>query len=125
MANLTPLSKKSTAILEMIASGWSYAQIVDGHPDLTYLDIFGAAREALELARSQGDGYPGRLARIREQYPRAYEPWAADEESRLLDMSQEGRTPEEIARELGRQPSAIRSRLVRLGAIIEVAERTV
>ena len=58
--------------------------------------------------------YNERLAAIRQQHPRAYEPWAPDEEARLLSMHKGDETIKTIARELQRQPSAIQSRLRRL-----------
>lgn len=47
------LSSKSAAILGLIARGHSYEQILVAHPDYTYLDIFGAAQEALDLVPSR------------------------------------------------------------------------
>ena len=58
--------------------------------------------------------YNERLAAIRQQHPRAYEPWVSDEEARLLSMHKGGETIKTIAAELRRRPSAIRSRLRRL-----------
>ena len=58
--------------------------------------------------------YNERLAAIRQQHPRAYEPWVPDEEARLLSMHKGGETIKTIAAELRRRPSAIRSRLRRL-----------
>ena len=43
------LSEQSAAILELIAAGHSYEQILARLPDLTYPDIFASAREALAL----------------------------------------------------------------------------
>src|SRR5688500_8256327 len=43
------LSERTRAILGLIAEGRSYDQILQQHPELTYFDIFAAAREALEL----------------------------------------------------------------------------
>ena len=43
------LSAKSAAVLELIAQGHGYDQILAARPDCTYLDIFRAAREALGL----------------------------------------------------------------------------
>jgi hypothetical protein len=43
------LTARTTAILRLIAEGRSYDQILLRHPELTYLDIFSAAREALNL----------------------------------------------------------------------------
>ena len=44
------LGARSVAVLEMIAAGSSYEQILVGISDLTYLDIFRAASEALDMA---------------------------------------------------------------------------
>jgi predicted Rossmann fold nucleotide-binding protein DprA/Smf involved in DNA uptake len=51
------------------------------------------------------------VADIRRMHPRAYPKWSAEEEARLLRLRGEGKTRREIARELGRQPGAISSRL--------------
>jgi len=42
------LSQKSRTVLALIAAGRTYEQILSLHPELTYHDIFAAAREALE-----------------------------------------------------------------------------
>src|SRR5690606_18202645 len=44
------LSEKATAILEMIARGHNYEQILSAYPIFTYKDIFEAAEEALKLS---------------------------------------------------------------------------
>jgi hypothetical protein len=109
-----PLSPDAVTVLTMIAEGHSYEQILAAHPALTYLDIFKAAREALDLATDGTGRTAGNLAAIRRQYPRAYESWTADEEDRLTELVRAGTTPEEIAVTLQRQVGAIRSRMVRL-----------
>jgi DNA-binding NarL/FixJ family response regulator len=114
MAAAARLSNKSVAVLRMIASGWSYAQIVDGHPDLSYVDIFAAAKEALDLDVPRSNEQE-RIAQIRQSYPRAYEAWTAMEEGTLLTMLDKGSSVEEIARTLQRKPSAIHSRMKRWG----------
>jgi len=48
------LSEKSRAILEAIAEGHSYEQILSGRIAGTYNDIFRAAAEALEIAEHLG-----------------------------------------------------------------------
>ena len=42
------LSRTSRTVLALIAEGRTYEQILALHPELTYRDIFAAAREALE-----------------------------------------------------------------------------
>ncbi|WP_345751823.1 hypothetical protein [Microbacterium rhizophilus] len=56
------------------------------------------------------------MAGIRRHHPRAYERWDDAEDERLLQLDDEGRTAYEIAGVLGRQESAIRSRLLTLTA---------
>ncbi len=114
MPNSKRLSSKTTAVLSLIAEGHSYSQIVDGHPELSYLDIFHAAEEALALNESESD-YQERLAKIKKQYPRAYEKWTESEDADFLRMRTGGSSVEQLARHFERQPSAIRSRLAKLG----------
>ncbi|MCX4602398.1 hypothetical protein OG402_18170 [Streptomyces anulatus] len=53
---------------------------------------------------------------MRTKYPNAYQPWAPDNEERLLALYRDGsKDPADLAAEFGRQPSAIRSRLAKLG----------
>ena len=44
MAEAPRLTHKSAVVLALIAEGHSYSQIVDGHPGITYPDIFRAMR---------------------------------------------------------------------------------
>ena len=113
MARPQRLSQKSAAVLRLIADGHSYAQIVDNNVGITYLDIFAAAEEALDMVESSSE-YGDRVAKVKQTHPRAYERWTDEEDSELAGMCQEGRTVAEIADHLGRQPSAIRSRLAKL-----------
>jgi hypothetical protein len=58
--------------------------------------------------------YAGRLAQIRQAYPRAYEKWSHEEDTRLAELARSGKSVKEIAAKLQRQPSAIRSRMAKL-----------
>lgn len=120
MSAATRLSDKSIAVLSLIAEGHSYAQIVDSHPAISYLDIFAAAEEALKLSESQVD-HRERLAQIKTKYPRAYEPWTSEDDVALTAMSKQASPISEMAKRFGRQPSAIRSRLAKLGLAPERA----
>ncbi|HVJ83606.1 MAG TPA: hypothetical protein VNC50_21245 [Planctomycetia bacterium] len=60
------LSAKSANILQMIASGKSYCQIVEGSGAITYLDIFEAAREALTIDKNAEHIESGLRAQKRE-----------------------------------------------------------
>ena len=71
---------------------------------------------ATETVRKADFTADGKLDEIRRSYPRAYEPWTNQEEQELERLYNDGRDVEEIAAVLGRQPSAIRSRLNRIGS---------
>lgn len=77
------LSSKSVAVLKLIAEGRTYEQVLALYPELTYLDIFNAAREALEVTGEIPSAYEERLAKIRKVYPRAYEKWTDEEDAKL------------------------------------------
>lgn len=109
------LSGSSIIALEQIAEGRTYEQILSRFPDLTYLDIFTAAGEALELAAEERDDYAARLARMKQRYPRAYERWSKEDDTRLRTGITAATPIKEIARQLQRQPSAIRSHIAKLG----------
>lgn len=58
-----------------------------------------------------------RIAKIRETYPRAYEPWERLEDFQLGERFQKGQTIEQLATQFQRQPSEIKSRLQKLKLI--------
>ncbi len=55
------------------------------------------------------------LDEIRQKYPKAYERWTPDEDMQLRAKYQEGIGIDDLASYFERQPSAIRSRLAKLG----------
>jgi hypothetical protein len=80
------------------------------------------ARFALKVVEAvKVDSIPGTSQRetpdqIRARYPNFGQPWTAEDEARLLTRYREGQQDfESLAEEFGRQPSAIRSRLAKLG----------
>lgn len=120
------LTAQSRNILQAIAKGRSYEQILVADPDLTYRDIFSAAAEALAILdcadqeqpvaseSKSAKNYEERMAEIHEKHPRAYEPWLKEEDADLRRFFHAGMTPRGIAKKLQRQPGAIRSRLRKL-----------
>lgn len=115
------LSDQSVNVLEMIAAGYTYEQILAIFPDLTYLDIFRAAEEALGLAmQCPSPGAPTTLAKKRERYPRAYEAWTDAENDQLRRLVRSGATVARIAGQLQRNRGAIRSRILKLGLVGEL-----
>jgi len=117
------LSAKSATVLEMIASGNTYDQILAAYPDLTYLDIFRSAREALNALAPARPTPTNRMGEIRRSYPRAYEKWSQSEEDRLRKLIRDGLTVAQIAGRLQRQRSAIRSRIIRLNIVDQLAPK--
>jgi hypothetical protein len=97
------LSSRSVAVLKLIAEGHTYEQILALYPELTFLDIFGAAREALEVTGEAPSVYQERLAKIRKVYPRAYEKWTDEEDATLAQLVRSGQGIEKIATQLQRQ----------------------
>ncbi|MFE3032669.1 hypothetical protein ACFXKY_13610 [Streptomyces canus] len=52
---------------------------------------------------------------VRKQYPKAYERWTPEDDQLLLRLHTSGSGVDELAERFARQPSAIRSRLAKLG----------
>ncbi|HYK41376.1 MAG TPA: hypothetical protein VE007_03230 [Thermoanaerobaculia bacterium] len=59
---------------------------------------------------------PEAVERARSRNPNAFKPWTREEDRRLREGAQEGRTVEELASELQRSVRAVTMRLERLGA---------
>ena len=82
------------------------------------LEAGGVAGESHNSEQSQASP-PARedasyIDQARQSHPRAYE-WTPEKEQQLKSMFESGRSIDEIAAELGRQPSAVTSRLSRSG----------
>jgi len=114
MSDKGKLSEKAVMVLKSIAEGQSYAQIVDNNPDISYIDIFNAAREALELIELKPD-YHDKIASIKAEYPNAYEKWTDKDDEDLILLFEQDKSISELAEHFKRQPSAIGSRLKKLG----------
>ncbi len=52
---------------------------------------------------------------IRQKYPNAYKPWQPADDEQLQTQYRQGKSIRELAEHFGRQPSAIRSRLTKMG----------
>jgi hypothetical protein len=111
------LSEKSRAILQAIAKGHTYEQILVQDLAWTYHDIFQAAAEALEGSQVTNEGKSYDVEGIRHEHPRAYEKWSVEEDGQLSEFYRRGQSVREIAKTLQRQEGAIRSRLVKLNLI--------
>ena len=69
---------------------------------------------AVRLSQDPPPQNPPRFAEIRQKHPRAYLPWEAAEDEKLKQLLQSGHTIAQIANQLQRQPSAIRTRIEKL-----------
>lgn len=56
-----------------------------------------------------------RLRKIQQRYPHAYERWTPADDDELRRLFREGVSVQSLAGQFGRQPSAIQSRLRKLG----------
>ena len=129
-------------VLDLVADGLSYEQIIGRYPELSYKDIFEASSLGAKTLRAVGqttspaatanrdcDGETSptfersrydrqspkyNVATIRRKHPRAYERWTDEEDHRLTEEDQAGHSIRQIAGAHGRQPGAIRSRLDKL-----------
>ena len=72
--------------------------------------------------REKGGGPSNKVEEMRQSHPRAYEPWTSEEDERLREMQSEGLGVSELARDFGRQPGAIRSRLNKLDINPEISD---
>lgn len=120
------LSDRSRIILEAIAAGRSYDQILASDLATSYPEIFQAAAEALAVAVAAGNmdstAYHKRMEKIRGEHPRAYEKWLPEEDGELADLFNAGSSVMEISTTLQRQPSAIRRRLEKLGVVADIGD---
>ncbi len=117
------ISETSRAILEAIAKGHTYEQILVQELAWTYHDIFRAASEALEIASAQKENKSYSVEEIRNEHAHAYEKWSPEQEDQLRQMFGSGKTVKEIAEGLHRQPSAIRRRLEKLNLVLTSSQR--
>ena len=109
------LSARATAVLRLISQGRTYEQILSLHPEMTYLDIFSAAQEALEATAPTGGTRAKEGYEVRE--PRPSEPWSVAEDAELAQLLAGGENVEEVAARLRRRPDAVRARMIRLNLI--------
>lgn len=113
-----PMSEKSRAILEAIAKGHTYEQILVQDLAWTYHDIFRAAAEALEAGPPTTSGKAYSVEDIRSEHPHAYEKWDATQDNQLRQLHSAGKTVTEMAQVMRRKPGGIKSRLAKLNLIV-------
>jgi len=123
-----------TRILEDIAVGYAFHQIVEHYSKLTISDIMASAKFAADLIAQHvktedvieidaeiilraHNSRIVNLTEIRKEHPRAYQKWESTEDNELAVLFKDRHTYDDMVKALKRQPGAIRSRLVHLGLV--------
>lgn len=76
-------------------------------------------KKTLKFIRESSKTRAYGVEEIRQKYPKAYTKWTEDEDSILRSEYLRGNTVDELASTFQRQPSAVRSRLRKLGLVEE------
>jgi DNA-directed RNA polymerase specialized sigma24 family protein len=105
-----PLTSEQLRILELIAGGHTYDQILSSTSGLSYLDIFAAVQAALDELKAPAYS----VSEIRETLPHAYRRWTPEDDKELERRARDGQSMEEMAAHFGRSVGAIQSRLLRI-----------
>ena len=79
----------------------------------------GGLKEALEFMKKKSRTKEYSVEEIRLRYPRAYMKWTKEEDNALKKEYLKGKTINELASIFQKKPSAIRSRLQKLGVLKE------
>lgn len=104
------ISTDQKRILELIAAGHSYDQILAASPAMSYNDIFQTAKAALDELHCS----TYTVDHVRQKHPNAYKPWDQADEDELRRLVHKGNSLAMIAAELGRSIGAVESRLARV-----------
>jgi DNA-directed RNA polymerase specialized sigma24 family protein len=76
-------------------------------------------KKALKFAKRSSEAETYCVEEIRQEYPKAYTKWTEDDDGVLREKYLQGDTVDELAKIFQRQPSAIHSRLRKLGLVGE------
>jgi ATP-dependent DNA helicase PIF1 len=87
---------------------------------------YAAVISAWEIAEERGENLPEplkamkasnwteKLEKMRETYPNAYRPWKDDDDDKLLDLFNKGKSTKELTEVFGRHPGSIEKRIEKL-----------
>ncbi|MEW6412674.1 MAG: DUF433 domain-containing protein [Candidatus Zixiibacteriota bacterium] len=123
-----------TEVLELIAAGHSYKQVLEKYPQLSLGDIMLSARVAKDLVEKiiivdkeikvEGamkftvkGGQFRSVDEMKKDHARAFEKWTEHELEEVVRLHKGGRNISEISRQLQRSYGSIKARLERLGLI--------
>ena len=105
---------------ELVADGHLAIDTTLSRYNHPILKLTGLAQEEISKSEKTEQTPPKRethLHRIQELHPNAYTPWDDELENRLKELFLENKPIKEIAQVMGRQPSAIRARLLKMGLV--------
>lgn len=111
---------KSVAILSALAQGVNPLTGEIFEPDSPYqhADVVHALHFAVERMRQSDPSHQGTKARSRSaERSNVGKPWTEAEDERLLAEFDRGRTPSEVARDLGRTLAGVEARLEKHGRL--------
>jgi len=94
----------------------NFVEITDQEVKKHWKSMSDAERDARRPESPRQDGRD-RLRAIKARHPRAYQRWSEEEHTQLRRLVGEGRSEKTIAAMMQRQPSAIRSRIFKLGLL--------
>lgn len=129
-----------TDVLGLIASGYSYKQVLETHSSLSLGDIMLSAKVARELVEKikmveqelkvegeltffvQGGQFKS-MDELKRDHPRAFEKWTEQEQTDVERMFKAGESIKTIAEKLQRSYGSIRARLIKLELLDESGHR--
>ncbi len=123
-----------TEVLELVAAGHSYKQVLEKHPQLSLGDIMLSARVAKDLVEKiiivdkdikvEGamkfivkGGQFRSMDELKKDHARAFEKWTEHEQEEMIRMHKGGRKISDISKQLQRSYGSIKARLERLGLV--------
>jgi hypothetical protein len=96
---------------------WRFVENAIIDKDFSVLNTDLPLKKTEGRSRSEASKKPGAytLDEIHVQYPKAYAKWSPEDDEKIKDLYQSGKTIEELAPIFQRNVGAIESRLVKLG----------
>lgn len=123
-AKLSEHEKRLKEVIDQKKVRWEEYRIPQGLTKKDGLEFDGDGKisnttqeRSIVKEKKQENSYQERIDKIHQKYKNAYNPWDKEEEKELLHLFKKGKTINEIADVLGRQPNAIRGKLIKLEEI--------
>jgi hypothetical protein len=114
------LDLKIQAVIDDLTHSSSYEDFLSKPNKWEFNDLVLTARRVLAWAKHNGilkDESAKQWTALKKQYPNAYQRWTDGDDATLTLLFKKGTGELELSEHFGRQPSAIRSRLEKLGLV--------